>query len=266
MTQPIPPTDATTPPEPVVDETLMPLEAAFYALVLAALTVWLAAVARKVLAPWRLYRMAPQPSALWETVPMWTAEVTKLVTWLNRNAVKHGWDRYDHETDLKVPAFLSNDSYALAHLAQVANYLVRIPDEVYQRIFAEITDGYAAGESVEQIADRIDNVLRVTGSENWPGRARTISITEVNGAANAGWLGAALQTEQILGTPLYKEWLSAHDNNVRTAHKKANGQRRRLLEPFIVMGEPLMQPGAKNGSPENIINCRCAPTTTEKKP
>lgn len=259
MTQPVPPDDVAQPPEPVVDETLTPLEAAFYALVLAALTVWLSLVAARILRPFNL-------GAFWSTIPAWSAEVSKLVAWLRGNAAPHGWERFDEDNpDVDLPEFPSTDAFIVAHMARVANYLVRIPEEVYDAIVAEIADGQTDGDSIEEIAERIDNILRITGSENWPARARVISITEVNGSANAGWFAAALQTEEILGQRLNKEWLSASDTHVRPAHRDADGQRQPLRQPFRVGGELLMYPGDKSGSPENVINCRCAATTTEAR-
>ena len=55
----------------------------------------------------------------------------------------------------------------------------------------------------------------------------------------------------------WKEWLTARDEKVREAHWAADGQIVRINEPFEVGGEALMWPGDLNGSPGNIINCRC---------
>lgn len=259
MTQPLP-------PEEPVDETLTPLEVAFAALVLAALASWLAAVSAAVLRPWRLFGLAPDPTALWGFVPQWTQAVKGLVAWLRDNAAPHGWEREDDEQpDVDLPVFPSSDSFVAAHLAAVANYLVRIPDEVYNLVFAEIADGHANGESLEQIAERVDRVLSVTASERWPRRARTIAVTEVVGASNAGWLAAAFQTEQILGTELEKEWIHSRDPQVRREHREAGGQRRRLREPFLVGGVPMMYPGDKSAPPELVIECRCSAATREPR-
>ena len=264
MTQPVPPDDVTQPPEPVVDETLTPLEETFYALVLAALTVWLAAVTLKILTPWRRFRQPPDLSSFWSTQPLWDAEVNKLVAWLNDNAAPHGWDRFDDEFPrVNLPQYPSTNAFVAAHLAQVKNYLVRIQDEVYNQIFAEVVDGHNDGDSLEEIAERIENVLRITGSENWPARARTISITEVNGSANAGWFAGALQTQEMLGIALNKEWLNSHDNNVRSEHR--NVKTVPLVEPFLVGGFPMMYPGVKTAPAHLVISCRCAVTTKEAR-
>jgi hypothetical protein len=262
MTQPVPPTDVTQPPEPVVVEELTPVEAAFYALVLATLGAWLAAVSARILSPWNLYRLAPNPAALWSLVPDWTREVQVMGTWLREEAAPEGWDRWFDERggDLDIP-FPSTNAYVAAHIALVENYLVRIPEEVFNLVMADVVDGHNAGESFEEIAARIEDTLNLTGSENWPARARVIAVTEVNGTANAGWLAAAIRTEELLGVTQWKKWLQSHDRAVRDAHRIE--QKRPVREPFFVGGEYLMVPGAKNGSPENVIACRCAPGFTE---
>lgn len=264
MTEPVPPTDVTQPPEPVVVEQLTPLEATFYAMVLAALTAWLALVAAKVLNPWRLFRMPPAPDALWSLQADWDRRVRVLVTWLGDNAAQEGWDRWFDELedngDMPVPVYPSTNAHIAAHLAMVENYLVRIPEEVFNLIIADVVDGHDEGESMEEIAARIEDTLNVTGSENWPARSRAIAVTEVNGTANAGWYAAALRTEELLG-PQWKQWLESHDESVRSEHR--TDQKRPIREPFLIGGELLQYPGAKNGSPWNIINCRCAARSTE---
>lgn len=268
MTSPEP-QDPQQQPEPSAEPGLTPLEEAFAALVLAALTVWLAAVAAKVMSPWRLWKMNPDPSGIGATVPMWIQKVDQLVSWLQRRVTPEGvqrWrDSWDASHDSRAPAIgVSTDSYIQAHLAAVKNFLVRIPDEVYQGVFAEISAGVNEGEGVMQIAERVDRMLQISGSENWPARARIISITEVNGASNAGWMAAAIQTQDKVGMALNKEWLASHDDHVRDTHRAADGQIRPLMEPFMVGGWPMMYPGDKAGPPEEVINCRCAATTTER--
>lgn len=54
-----------------------------------------------------------------------------------------------------------------------------------------------------------------------------------------------------------KVWNSMHDNRVRDAHARADGQEAQLDRPFVVDGEELMFPGDPNGSASNIIGCRC---------
>lgn len=55
-----------------------------------------------------------------------------------------------------------------------------------------------------------------------------------------------------------KRWEAVMDDKTRDAHAEADGQEVGLLEPFNVDGEELLYPGDPEGSPENIINCRCS--------
>lgn len=262
MTQPIPPQPQ--PPPNLADEDLTPLEAAFYGLVMAALAAWLTKVITKVLEPFRLFGLMPSAAGVWATVPDWSARVDGLLSWLNRNAVPEGTERLREEhPDLRIPDLVSTDSFTQAHLARVRNYLMRIPDEVYQLVFAEISEGVNQGEDVRQVADRVQRVLTTTGSENWPSRAKVIAITETNGAANAGWYASAVNAQNELGARLLKEWVTAHDPRVRPSHRRADGQTKPLEQPFIVGGWPLMYPGDKNGPPEEVIGCRCTAVTKE---
>jgi hypothetical protein len=263
VTSPDPNVDPEQQPEPVVDEQLLPLEEAFYALVLAALTVWLAKAAGRV-----VNRTAKtlDPSALLALAPQWREQVEPLIRWLKAHVAPVGWARVG--TDLPdragdVGSFPSTNAHVIAQLAQVGNYLVRIPDEVFDQVVAVIVDGNDAGENFEEIAERIDGVLSATGSENWPNRARVISVTEVNGTANAGWYASALHLEEVLGISLDKEWLQSHDNRVRPEHR--TNQTVPLRDPFIIGGEPLLRPGDKAGSAWNVINCRCSARTKERR-
>jgi Phage Mu protein F like protein len=261
--QPQPPPDQGTPPAPPPDTGMTALEKAFYAIVFAALAMWLTRVAAKVLTPWRLWKMMPDPSALWAVAPDWNRAVdTNLIPWLRMNAARMGWHRfYAEHAGFSEPGFVSTDSFVQAHLVAVRNYLVRIPQEVFEQIRRELIEGNDQGESIQQIAARVDQILTTTNSETWTRRAQVIAITEVNGASNAGWFAAARRTEADLNLHLDKVWLASHDDRVRPTHRAADGQRQPLNQPFIVGGWPLMYPGDKNGPPEEVINCRCTAGT-----
>ena len=58
-----------------------------------------------------------------------------------------------------------------------------------------------------------------------------------------------------------KEWVTAIDARTRPAHIDAHGQTVLTDKPFIVDGEELMYPGDPQGSPRNVINCRCRAIT-----
>jgi hypothetical protein len=239
------------------------LEALFAAIVAAVMIAWLAQVSAKVLTPWRLWKMMPDLSALWMVAPDWNRAVDmNLIPWLRTRAARAGWDKFaGQHPDWRVRGYTSTDQYTQAHLQQVRNLLVRFPNEVFNMLRQDLAAAVTRGDSVQEIAEQIEHTLSRTGSENWPNRSKVIAVTEVNGAFNAGWYGAAVQTEADLGRPLDKVWLASHDDHVRESHRQADGQRRPLLQPFLVGGFPLKYPGDKLGPPEEVINCRCTAVT-----
>lgn len=96
-------------------------------------------------------------------------------------------------------------------------------------------------------------------------RAETIVRTEVNrvfALATQDRMTAAEQALKKTGERLGKYWLTAADERVRDAHRKAGSAyvKSRAIQAgdaFVVDGEELMYPGDPNGSAANTINCRC---------
>lgn len=231
------------------------------ALVLQALARWLRRVLDAVLTAFRRFGIGPDPTAVYSTVPEWNDEVERIIPELLPSA-RIGWEEILPDSD---SSLVSTDSYIQASLAQSRNLLVRIPEEVYHLIFAEITDGVNDGEGVRDIAARVERILDATGSERWPNRATTIAVTEVNRAANAGAYAAALQAERDEGVQMTKRWLDSDDNRVRPEHREADGQEVPLGQPFIVGGFPLMMPGDPTAPPHLVVWCRCSMQIRERR-
>lgn len=152
------------------------------------------------------------------------------------------------------------DPDAAAYLNEVGNRLVRLPDEVYALIVREMETGLARGESNQDMAARVQQVLTATGSEYWRGRALTVARTESLGAVNAGAFAGAVRDAAERGDPdPGKVWLSTvGDGRTRPTHVEADGQRRPLHSPFRVGGASLLFPGDPRGPAGEIINCRCS--------
>jgi SPP1 gp7 family putative phage head morphogenesis protein len=223
------------------------------ALILHALARWLRRVLDAVLAAYHRFGVAPDPVAVYSQGPEWERLVDEDILPELVPSQRIGWNEV-----LPSSSLVSTDSHIQAALAMTRNLLVRIPDEVYNLIFAEISDGVNDGEGIREIAERIQRVLDVTGSERWPNRAQVIAVTEVNRAANAAAYAAGLQAEADEGVPMVKQWLNSHDRRVRPEHREADGQRVPLREPFRVGGSLLMFPGDPTGLPHDVINCRCS--------
>jgi SPP1 gp7 family putative phage head morphogenesis protein len=138
----------------------------------------------------------------------------------------------------KVIAFLRGRETKLANL----------PQEVSDQIRQTLEDGLQAGDTMDQLADRVRAECNDISSQ----RATTIAQTETSAAYGAG----RQEAMQEAGITL-KQWLTSGNANVRPAHQAANGQIVPVDEPFIVDGEELMNPGDSSGSPGNVINCHC---------
>lgn len=262
MTQPMEP-QIPEEPAPTGALALAAFEASIAALVLSMYTAWLATVAAAVLAAFHRFGTAPDPTAIWSMVPAWERQVDRLLSALE-NIARAGWEDATQQLGVDVP-FDPADSLLQDQLNRTRNLMVRTPDEVYRIVIRELGIAAERGESVDQQAARVRHVLDVTGTENWPARARTVAVTEVHRAYNMGATAAALRIQQHEQVRLLKRWDSKDDSAVRPAHRRADGQIRPVSQPFIVGGEALMAPGDPSGSPWNVINCRCKQRFTRSR-
>lgn len=222
-----------------------------YQAIKSGLTGWLGRARAAVMAPWTAMRVQPNPIAINATKPYWQDAVDRILAALEP-ALREGWAAAHLPGDLN-----PGDPYVRANLALTKNLLVRIPDEVQALVAAAILKGVNAQESGEQIANRIQDILTYTGSENWDGRAKLIAQTETNRHFNSSMLAHGLLQEKQGQRNLSKEWDTRMDGHERPAHHDANGQQRPLGHPFLVGGEPLLFPVDPRGRPDNVVGCRC---------
>lgn len=181
-----------------------------------------------VMAPFRQYGATPNPDAIYEVAPFWDADLERILAALTP-ALREGWNAAHLKGE-----FVLEDPYVQANLALTRNLLVRIPDEVHTQVIREILEGSNVGESTAQIAQRIDNLLTFTGSENWDQRARVIAQTECNRHYNSSLLAHALLVERQDGTPMTKEWQTQTDGKERPEHEAADHQKQPLGQPYVV--------------------------------
>lgn len=121
----------------------------------------------------------------------------------------------------------------------------------------------AAGEGKNY--DGIAEAIRAKAKQLNARRAMRIARTETHRASTYA-VDEAVRSTRVR---FDREWVSMADDRTRPAfnekptaanpwdHRKANGQRRPMGQPFDVSGEKLMFPGDPAGSPGNTINCRC---------
>ncbi|WP_339171470.1 phage portal protein [Anoxybacillus sp. FSL W8-1294] len=132
----------------------------------------------------------------------------------------------------------------------VANKIVNINDNTKNMVKEIISKGFEEQLTVPEIRDQIEALYL---EQIIPNRSMVIARTEVISASNAGSRYAAKQT----GLQLEKEWVATADKRTRKSHKKADGQRRGIDEPYEVGGHKLMYPGDPSGPAEEVIQCRC---------
>lgn len=133
-----------------------------------------------------------------------------------------------------------------------AKHIKGILDTTKQQVASQIEQGIAAGESIPDLAKRVeahqlDQII--------PNRARTIARTETVSASNAASLEAAKSTE----LPLEKEWIETADERTRESH---TGIEPVALDSAFTLGsgDELEHPGDSSlgASADEIVNCRCA--------
>lgn len=203
-----------------------------------------------VIAPFRQWGGLPDASAVYAVQGEWDDEVDTILTTIGKIAL----GAWSEATD--VPP-VSRHAFIMASLADSQNFLVRIPNEVADLVFAEIADDLNAGLDVGHVASNVDRLLSWTDSERWPARAETIARTEVTRARAAGTLAGGSEQSRVTGRVLSKTWRTSHDERVRISHKDVDGETLPFWAPFIVAGVPMMAPGDPSAPPELVINCRC---------
>jgi SPP1 gp7 family putative phage head morphogenesis protein len=128
-----------------------------------------------------------------------------------------------------------------------------------KRFTSEITAGILQGESIDKIANRVQNL----SDANRAGAIRN-ARTAVTGAQNAG-RQAGYNRAKEMDLPLRKRWIATKDNRTRHAHAMLDGQTVALDEPFKIESSELMFPGDPAGRGYLVWNCRCTMRTVEKE-
>jgi len=125
----------------------------------------------------------------------------------------------------------------------------KIHETTWKGLKEELAAGMERGDSIQLLADTVDDFMgdRILSSKH------TIARTEVIGAMNGG-LNDGLEQTGVFKT---KSWSSAGDEAVRDNHITANGQTVGLKEKFSVGASKLRYPGDPDGEAKEIINCRC---------
>lgn len=216
--------------------------------VTSSLKSWLSRVREAVMKPWQSYKISPNPTGVYQ-VP-WDPEVETILTEIGKISLS-AWSQASD-----VPP-VSRHAFVMSQLAQTRNFLVRIPDETYNLVFAAITDAINGGGNQQAVAEAVDSVLTWTGSESWANRARTIAITETTRAYGAGTLAAGMEQSRVTGRMLQKRWVSEGDSRVRPEHRAVTKEPIPLAAMFQVGADLMLYPGDPLASADEVVNCRC---------
>ena len=127
-------------------------------------------------------------------------------------------------------------------------FAVQVNETTWQALKASLSDGIQAGETIEGLAQRVEQIMTERRSSS-----ETIARTEVIGALNGGSLEGWRQSGVVVG----KSWLAALDDLVRDTHRAAHGQVVGIDDNFSVGDGHGPHPGAIGIAAEDI-NCRCS--------
>lgn len=126
-----------------------------------------------------------------------------------------------------------------------------------RQITAQVTTGVLMGESIDNIANRLQKSI--------PDMNRTSAIraarTAVTGAQNGGRYDS-FRAAKKMGIELKAQWMATLDNRTRHSHAMLDGQTREIDEPFEVDGMKIMFPGCPTVGSKMVVgsliyNCRC---------
>ncbi len=180
----------------------------------------------------------------------WEAEAAADMRSLYESVAAGTWARL---TDQLGVSFDLEAEFAQEFITSRANELAGyVTQTTYQQITETMAEGVGAGESIDDLAARIEGVFdEAVGS-----RSEVIARTEVISASN----GAALEAVGTLGPDVVaaKEWISTRSPRTRDTHAEVDGTVIPIGESFQVGGSTLAYPGDPNGAAKETVQCRCA--------
>ncbi len=154
--------------------------------------------------------------------------------------------------------FMMAPKVAQAFLGIRENRIKDAGKEVFDAVTGTLREGFDAGETMDQLADRVRAEFAGISKR----RAETIAATETASA-----YGVARHAAMEQAGITHKEWLTAKDDRVRSEHAAMDGVIAEIDQPFILEdGTQLMHPAEEGGPPQHVINCRCVSIAALKAP
>jgi len=132
--------------------------------------------------------------------------------------------------------------------SHVPTFARAVNETTKKRVSAIIQQKFATGATQRELTDAIQKEFKFAKKF----RAARIARTESGIAGNAG-----IQSGMEQAGVEEKRWITSRDAKVRNTHISAGGQTVNIRDSFLVGGIFLKHPGDPDGTPEEIINCRC---------
>lgn len=158
-----------------------------------------------------------------------------------------GIECWSHELGRDDP-FLMPASDTVQAVASRANLIKDASTEIHSDILSAVRAGIEAGETMQEISDRVKAAFNGIDAT----RAATIATTETGYAYETG-RSMAMRRAGVK----WKQWVTSMDGRERATHAACNGKAVEFDQPFEVGGYLMMHPCDPAGGPEEVINCRC---------
>ena len=123
-----------------------------------------------------------------------------------------------------------------------------------EKMNAEVLQGILQGESMDEIADRLSQVIGMN-LRSAISAARTMVTSAENKGRQDGFERAA-----AMGIILEREWIATSDGRTRDWHRELDGVTVGVDEPFENAIGKIMYPGDPSANGANVWNCRCTIT------
>lgn len=218
---------------------------------LAAFGVWLNAASVAVLAGYNRFGAAPNINAINSASAVWNAAVAQVS---NQQLYPVASDAYMAQTAgiAGIAAFSINLPFVAGAAAATAAFLAAQVGEVQASLHHIARGSVTITEAATAIRAYLD-----PANPHWASKALQFAQTEGDRWVQAATLSGAVAAQRADGMLREKVWDSRRDMLVRPAHMATDGQRRPLLQPFLVAGFPMMYPTDPAAPADLVVNCRC---------
>ena len=222
MTQPTP--DPYAAQRAAALEVYTQYESALYNAYLDMMAGWLAQVQTSVLSHGvTALALMPDPFAIFSTTPLWAELSTKYTAAAVEEVLAPVYAKV-----LGPDVLFESRPFVQNFIAQMANNLQGMPDEVFSLVGDVIHHATVNGASIPDVQAQLRELFTVTGNEKWAHKARTVAVTTMHTAYAGGMHDAfSALVEDDSDTEWVHRWLATDDTHTRPWHREAGGLERR---------------------------------------